>query len=124
MNNRQAELKNRIAALGFNEAKRVGMNVLKQEVGETVLIKITSPIKKFESKEIDKATQKPKTYDYVECDNLETGDTGLTYWLSGQPRYQLEQTPNFIGMSFAITYIGQEIIDGQKINQFDMFALN
>ena len=123
-NNKNAELKARLAALGFKDVKRVGMNVLKQDVNETVFVKVTSEIKQFEAKEIDKNTGKKKMYDYVEVTNLETGEENLTYWLSGQPRYQLEQTPNYVGLSFAITYLGQEVIDGQKINQFDMFLLN
>lgn len=114
------ELRQRLAAAGFKGAKRLGMNVLKQNDGETVLIKVTGPISLFESNKIDPKTKQPATYDYVTVTNLETGETDLTYWLSGQIKYQFNEMENYIGQAFAITALGQSEVDGTKINQFDI----
>lgn len=114
------EVKARLAKAGFKNAKRLGMNVLKQEEGETVLIKVTGPISLFESNKIDPKTKLPATYDYVTVTNLETGETDLTYWLSGQIKYQFNEMENYIGQAFAITAMGKTDVDGTMINQFDI----
>lgn len=114
------EVKARLAAAGFKGAKRLGMNVLKQNDGETVLIKVTGPISVFESNKMDPKTKQPARYDYVQVTNLETGETDLTYWLSGQIKYQFNEMENYVGQAFAITALGKTEVDGTEINQFDI----
>ncbi len=114
------EVKARLAKAGFKGAKRLGMNVLKQADGETVLIKVTGPISVFESNKIDPKTKQPARYDFVTVTNLETGETDLTYWLSGQIKYQFNEMDNYVGQSFAITALGKTDVDGTEINQFDI----
>lgn len=108
----------KLAKLGFKKDKSLGMNILKQSEGETVLIKITSDVKEFQSKN-------GETYKYVTVDNLETGETDQTYWLSGQLVYTLKnQKDGFIGGLFAVTHLGQVKVDGQNVNQFDVIAIS
>lgn len=114
----------KLKALGFKIDKRLGMNILKHEEGQTLILKITSEVLKYEAKNAFDETGKPKVYDYVLVDNIETGETDLTYWLSGQVRYNLQnQEDGFIGGIFSITHLGQTKVDGQYINQFDILAL-
>lgn len=114
----------KLKALGFKVDKRLGMNILKHEEGQTLVLKINSEIFKYEAKNAFDEKGNPKIYDYVLVDNVETGETGLTYWLSGQVRYNLQsQEDGFIGGIFAITHLGQTKVDGQYINQFDILAL-
>lgn len=114
---RTAKLNERLAKIGFKKDQCLGMNILKHNEGETVMVKITSAIEQFQAKS-------GETYDYVKVDNLETGETDMTYWLSGQIKYQLrKQTDGFIGGMFAITHLGQTKVDGQNINQYDIVSL-
>lgn len=112
-----AKLNERFAKAGFKQDRRLGMNILKHNEGETVMVKITSDIEQFLAKS-------GETYDYVKVDNVETGETDMTYWLSGQIKYQLRaQKDGFIGGVFAITHLGQTKVDGQNINQYDIISL-
>ncbi len=119
-----SEIQAKLAAMGFKAGKNLGMNILKQNEGETVFIRVTGPIATFTSKKIDPKTKELAEYEYVTVDNLETGESDMTYWLSGQIRYQFEELEKagqeYVGCSFAITSLGQELVDGQKINQFNI----
>lgn len=120
---RQKMLTEKLAKAGLSVDRRLGMNILKHEEGQTLLVRITSEVLEFQAKGLDDEG-KPKVYQYVLVDNLETGETGLAYWLSGQIVYNLKnQKDGFIGGCFAITHLGQTKVDGMRINQFDIFAL-
>lgn len=125
---RNTELNARLEAAGFKPGKRLGMNILKQAEGETVIIEVEGPIAKWTSKtETDKVTHEPKVYDYVLVTNVETGEENMTYWLSGQIRYQfeeLEKAGGYVGKTFAITSLGKTTVDGNQINQFEIMAVN
>lgn len=123
-----AELKNKalekLKSLGFKKEKQLGMKILNHTEGETLILQINSDIQNFVSKTRVKDDGSPEEYQFVTVDNLETGETDLTYWLSGQLRYMLQnQDDGFIGGKFAITHLGQVKIDGQRINQFDVLAI-
>lgn len=117
----------KIAALGFKKEKNLGMNILAHNEGETVLVKITSGVQEFTTKDGD-------THKFITVDNLETGETEMTYWVSGGVKYQLETLKDgFIGGEFAITHLGKheaEIKDEngkyQKtmVNQFNIVSLS
>lgn len=116
------DIQARLKAAGFKGAKRLGMNILEHKEG-TVLIKVTGPIDTFTSNKIDPKTKEPAQYDFVTVTNLETGESDMTYWLSGQIRYQFNELESYVGKSFAITALGQNVVDGQKFNQFDIQLL-
>lgn len=113
----------RMAKLGFKGAKQLGMNILNQEVGEPVFVKIEEAIADFEAKKIDPKTKQPAVYKFIRVTNLETGETGLTYWVSGQLRYLLEELGNYTGRSFAITWLGKQETEDGDFNKFDVKEL-
>lgn len=107
----------RLAALGFTPGERLGLNPLKIEEGDTVFIEVTGKIQKFQAKN-------GKEYDFVPVTNLETAEADMTFWLSGQIRYQLDQLKDYVGKRFMITHKGQVEVDGNYINQFDIQLIN
>lgn len=111
----------RLAKLGFKGSKRLGMNILEQEIGETVIITVTGPVTDFVSKQIDKKTGEPAVYRFVNCTNVETGEADMTYWVSGQIVYEFEKMDKYIGSTFAITALGQS---EEGFNQFDILTVN
>ena len=123
-NNNAAQNANEILkSLGFKGQKRVGINALEHNDGETVYITVTGPIAQFTAKKIDPKTKEPATYDFVNVTNLLTGEADLTYWLSGQIRYAFEEMQNYVGKSFAITSLGKKNVDGMMYNQFSIVEL-
>ena len=117
------DIQAKLAKLGFKGAKRLGMNILEHNVGETVIVRVTGPISVFESNKIDPKTKLPAKYDYVTVTNLESGEADMTYWLSGQIKYQFNQMEEYVNQSFAITALGKTEVDGTEINQFDIQLL-
>lgn len=115
-NTKASDVKARLAALGFNKTKNIGLNILKQEVDETLIVKITSSFNEFVNKEGD-------VLKYVECVNLETGEEGHI-WTGGQLAYKLEQMKDgFIGGTFALTYLGlNDRTDSKAFHEFDIIA--
>ena len=111
-----SDVKARLAALGFNKTKNLGLNLFKQEIDETIIIKITSSFEEFETKEGDKLK-------YVSCVNLETGEEGHI-WTGGQLWYKLTQMKDgFIGGVFALTYKGlNESTDSKAFHDYDIVA--
>ena len=111
-----SDVKARLAALGFKNTKNIGLNLFKQEIGETLIIKITSAFEEFETKEGDKLK-------YVSCVNLETGEEGHV-WTGGQLYYKLTQMKDgFVGGTFALTYKGlNEDTDSKAFHEYDIIA--
>lgn len=112
----------KVKAMGFNKERSLGMNIQPLNEGDTLLVKITSDITDFTKKNGDELQ-------YIEIDNLETGETGMTLWLSGQLAYTLKsQADGFIGGKFAITHLGQSDADinGKKtvVNNFDVMSIS
>jgi hypothetical protein len=121
-NELKAQAQAKLAALGFKKDRQLGMSILNLEENETVLVKVTSDVEVF-------TTKAGKEYERVIVDNLETGETDQTLWLSGQLRHTLRsQADGFIGGSFAITHLGQsEVeIDGEtrNVNNYDVMAIS
>lgn len=114
--NQSSDVRARLAKLGFNKTKNLGLNILKQEINESLIIKITSDFHEFTNKEDD-------VLKYVECTNLETGEEGHI-WTGGQLAYKLKQMPDgFIGGVFALTYLGlNDRTDAKPFHEFDIVA--
>ncbi len=111
------DVKARLQALGFGSARKVGLNILEQETGETLILKIESDFTDFVKKD-------GKTMKYLSATNLETGEEGCI-WAGGQLQYQLKQMKDgFIGGVFAITYKGLIDVEGEEMHQYDVLAVN
>lgn len=107
----------RLSKLGFKSERRLGLNPLSINEGETVFVEITGPISDYLAKS-------GETYQYVKVTNLENGEADMHFWLSGQIRHQLEALGSYEGKKFMITHKGQVQIDGKNINQFDISVIN
>jgi len=112
--------------LGLAAEKKLGSNFVSLEEGDSIAVVIKSAVEEFHSKKTG------ETYKYIEVDNLETGETDLKMWVSGQLNYLLgELKDGFIGGKFMITNAGkieaQVEVDGKmktcQINQFEVFPL-
>ena len=106
--------------------REIGSKFLGIKEGDTLIVEINSDITPFK-------TKKGEEYDYVEVTNLETGETGLKMWVSGQLRYSLrEQKDGFIGGKCMIECTVKEQtemeIDGKNqtvfVNQYKILALS
>lgn len=116
MNEKQV-LEARLKKLGFTKTINVGLNILELKAGSTYILKIDSGFNDFMKKD-------GKVFKYLECTDLETGETG-NIWVGGQLRYQLETMKDgFIGGVFAITYKGLVDVNGEEMHQYDIKAVN
>lgn len=118
--NRTNDIRERAKRLGFNSVQRLGLNPIRQEVGETLFLKIDSEIKTHVSKKIDPKTKELAKYDYVEVTNVETGESEMTFWLSGIVKHYLNSATPYVGKIFAITYNGLRETDEGEFNDYSM----
>lgn len=116
MTEKQA-LQERLNKLGFKKTINVGLNILELKSGHTYILKIDSDFNDFIKKD-------GKTFKYLECTDLESGETG-NIWAGGQLVYQLKSMKDgFIGGVFAITYKGLVDVEGEEMHQYDIKAVN
>jgi len=118
----KAKAQEKLKSLGFQKERNLGMNILELVVGESVVIQVVSDIEVFK-------TKKGKELEYVLVNNLETGETDMTFWLSGQLRYLLQsQKDGFINGKFIVTHLGKEEVEidneTRLVNQYDVIAIS
>lgn len=118
----KANAQAKLAALGFKKEKTLGLAILDLSEGESVAVQITSDVEVFETKQ-------GKKLDYVNVTNLESGESDMTLWLSGQLKHTFQsQKDGFIGGKFLVSHLGkQEVeIDGETryVNQYEVMAIS
>lgn len=114
------EVKARLAKLGFNNVKTVGLNILPMLENQTRIVKINSEIAEFDKK--DGMT----TLSYIDVTDLETGEEGQI-WSGGQLTKQLtKMEQGYIGGVFALTYTGTMYVEELKrdCHQYKIVAAN
>lgn len=103
----------------FKLGAKVERKFLKLEEGETIYIKVKTPVTDFNTR-AQNEDGSPKLMTYILADNLETNEKDLTFWVSGQIRSILANTPSVVGKKYAITKLGKIYVGDNEVNDFEV----